>query len=420
MLKSRQNTAVRILVAWSVIIVGLFLLHPFFWDAIYGSRKNPITKRLPKGSITDRYGNPIATGDPRAYPLGEAGEPLVWAYFEGRLSEQLTTSSSKAKLWYLPEDDEGFDVRTTLDSRLQRAASEVLKNCTGALIIMKLNGEILAEASRPGPGDPNRMTKARFDKIKQDGRHILLNRCETPYPPGSTFKILVAAKLLEKKIPDKPYVCKGSIKVGQKKIACAGHVAHGKVNLERAFLVSCNGAFISKALTELKDSDLASIYNEFSQRQVKGNFTDTEKAFFTIGQGQNLLTPIELATISATIASKGIKPKAVIQKKDVTLERVVDTKVAEQIAKLMIKTAEYGTAKGLRTKDYIVGAKTGTAQLETPQGITNNAVLTGFAGRKKPEIAFVLVVENTDGSAASVAVPRMKHLLDFLFTKVKH
>lgn len=419
MLKNRSTTSVRVLIVWSVVLVGIFLLHPFFWDTLYSSRKNPVIRRLPKGAILERHGMPVATGDDRVYSLAAAGEPLIWAYMEGRLSEQLTTSTKKSKMLYLWGDDEGFDVKITLDSALQRMAAEVLKDCTGALIIMKTNGEILAMASSSGvPFNPNTMTRERFKTLQEDKRKPLVNRGETPYPPGSTFKVLVAAKLIEKGVPDKPYQCRGSIRVGHKDIPCKR--AHGSVHLKEAMQYSCNGYFISKALSELSNDDLVSIFSVFSSWQIKKDFRENEKAFFTIGQGQNLLTPIEMATVAATIASKGMKPKAVFQKKDVTLTKVMDTKVAEQISGLMINTAEYGTARGLMgNKGQIIGGKTGTSEIETSEGIRNNAVLIGFAGRKKPEIAFALVVENTTGSSASEAVPRMKKVLDYYFKKVK-
>jgi len=414
---NKANTAAKILMIWGVIITGTFLLHPFFSSVIFASRDNPILPKLPKGSTLDRHGEPIAAGDPRIFPLASAGEPLVWAFLERRLSEQLTTDNKTSKLLFLPVNDEGFDVKTTIDSQLQRIASDVLKDCSGALIIIKTNGEILAFASSPN-FNPNGMTKERFEQIRGDARTLLSNRCESPYSPGSTFKILVAAKLIEKGVADKPFHCNGSVRVGQKVIKCKS--AHGLMDLKNATRVSCNCYYISKALSELSGADLASIYNKFSSRPVKTVASDIDKAYFAIGQGsQNLLSPTELAVASATIAT-GMKPSAVFQKKDIAITKVIDPKIAEQVAGFMSSVVKQGTAKGLRcNKANILSAKTGTAEVETSEGITNNALLTGFAGRKKPEIAFALVLEHVQGTSATEAVPRMKKVLDFYFDKVK-
>jgi len=356
-MRINSNTATMILIIWGVIIAGAFALHPFLSNDIFASRDNPILLRLPKGSILDRYGVPLATGEPREYPLGAAGEPLVWAYLERRLSEQLTSKKS-SKILYLFGGDGSCDVKTTIDSDLQRASVAAIKDCTGALVILKINGEILSFASSPG-FSPNGLTKERFDQIKEDKRALLSNRCETLYSPGSSFKILIAEKLIAKGLPEKPYYCRGHVKVGQKIIRCK--TAHGLVDLKSATRLSCNGYFISRAISDLSEDDLVSAYNQFSSRQIKELPNKIDKAFFAIGQGnQNVLSPSELAVISATIArNDGLKPVPVFLKKDISLTKAMDPKVTKQLAGLMTDVVDQGTARGLRSSKYrIIAAKT--------------------------------------------------------------
>ena len=145
----------------------------------------------------------------------------------------------------------------TLDGELQRLAEEAAADLgQGAVVITQVpDCEILALASVPD-FHPDRVGEA---VDREDSP--LVNRAFSAYAPGSVFKLVVAAALLEQGRPVETFPCTGSVNVNGLTFSCAGGQAHGEVNLEQALAQSCNGYFINAARSLGGQAILTMAYN---------------------------------------------------------------------------------------------------------------------------------------------------------------
>ena len=229
--------------------------------------------------------------------------------------------------------------------------------------------------------------------------------------------------LLEKNSRGKAITCDGSLRVGNKEIKCMK--PHGLVrDMEEAFTLSCNVWFMKNALSELDDDTLGISFKRFMGRAMKKELGREDIALSAIGQGEVLVSPMELAMLAASVGNKGMTPEPHFTKENLAMTKAMDKKTANKLTEMMIMVVKKGTAKGL--SDYLkagrfVAAKTGTAERDTPDGKVNTAVLIGLAGhsKDKPEIAFSIVIEKAQGYGGTVCVPMMKEILDYYFSKGK-
>ena len=145
----------------------------------------------------------------------------------------------------------------TLDGELQRLAEEAAADLgQGAVVITQVpDCEILALASVPD-FHPDRVGEA---VDREDSP--LVNRAFSAYAPGSVFKLVVAAALLEQGRPVESFPCTGSVNVNGLTFSCAGGQAHGEVDLEQALAQSCNGYFINAARSLGGQAILTMAYN---------------------------------------------------------------------------------------------------------------------------------------------------------------
>src|SRR5208283_4392265 len=145
-------------------------------------------------------------------------------------------------------------------------------------------------------------------------------------------------------------------------------------------------------------------------------------ALAAIGQGEVLVTAVDMARLAATIGNKGMQPTPHVVRANTETPKVTDEKTAKKLTYMMTMVVKTGTAQGLADylkRGYFIAAKTGTPEKDTPKGKINNAVLIGLAGRtkNKPDIAFSVVIEDTQGHGGTVCVPVMKKILDYYFSK---
>jgi peptidoglycan glycosyltransferase len=413
---------------WSLLIMAALLRYTLSFDPFFGTARNVVNRYQVRGEIMDRYGKILAYGSPRKYPLGAAGSPVIGGvntetgsegYIEQKYAGQLTASKI-SKLWYLlNQSKEGYPLKTTLDRNLLLTAYKAMDSYNGSVVIMRLDGEVLVPISKPSY-DPNKMTKKYYAEMTKSPDSPLFNRAfYGKYEPGSTWKTVIALTLLEKNSQGRAITCNGSIKVGRKEIRCMSH--HGLVrNMNDAFTKSCNIWFIENALSELKPEELRESFKKFMGREMKKDLGREDIALAAIGQGEVLVSPLELASLAASIGSKGMKPVPHLVKAKTEASRVMNEKVAERLSDMMTMVVKRGTARGLSLylERGFVAAKTGTAERDTPKGKINTAVLIGLAGRtkNKPEIAFSVVIEDAHGYGGTVCVPVMKKILDYYFS----
>lgn len=360
---------------------------------------------------------------------GEDGGQQVEVDYRGRLTQILGQK----------EPVKGKDLRLTIDARLQRLAWELLEDKTGAIIVMEpYSGEILAMVSRPGydPNvfiDPNRSGIRR--RILEDPSAPLLNRaigCQ--YPPGSTFKVVVALTALElgKITPSTRRSCEGIYYLGERGFRCWNEDGHGSLDLKEAIIYSCNIFFYQVGLMvgvdniakmarylgcgqptgiELPKEAKGLVPTSRWKMITKGeHWYDGETLNLSIGQGYLLVTPLQVARMMSAVATGGSLTQPHLIKKDgmVKGSRKLDI-LAENVKVIkegMVKGVswERGTGHRAYIPGFAIAAKTGTAEVEKGR---SHSWFSGFCPAERPEISFVVFLEHGGyGSQEAALVAR--------------
>lgn len=342
----------------------------------------------------------------------------------------------------------GTDLTITLDIRLQMLAEQLLQNKVGSAVAIEPHtGEILALVSSPN-WNPNMLVgKGRtgnYNALLQDPSKPLLNRAtQATYPPGSPFKLIQTLICLQEHgiTPRTQYPCSGP---GSTPIKCTHH--HGSpVSLEEAIEQSCNPYFWCAFRDMLQQGGYGEENENFRRNyetwrnrvlsfgfghrfddsdvgyQSAGSVPGTQfydryygktgwKAItirsLSIGQGELLVTPLQLANQAAAIANKGyfITPhlnrsdSMQLRRHDIDIEPAYFDIVHTGMRRVMTN----GTGRWYQLPDSIASCgKTGTAQ--NPHG-KDHAIFIGFAPADNPQIAVAVVVENA-GFGATWAAP---------------
>ena len=352
----------------------------------------------------------------------------------------------------------GTDLYTTLDIQLQLLAEELLAGKIGsAVAIEPKTGEILALVSNPSWNPKVLVGKERsknYNQLLKDPTKPLMNRAtQATYPPGSTFKTIQALVCLEQGAitPNTLYPCSGPQSTP---IKCTHH--HGSpVALDKAIEQSCNPYFwcayrdlLQKdgygkdnadfrhryelwrdAVMEFglgqrfKDTDLS----EQSAGKVP-NIKEYDRTYGTtgwkaitirslsIGQGEILVTPLQLANQAATIANEGYFITPHLNKNDSMLthrhEIGIKQKWFAEVKEGMHRVMQYGTGRWYPIEGISQAGKTGTAQ--NPHG-KDHAIFIGFAPVEDPQIAVAVVVENA-GYGATWACPVASMMMEQYLT----
>jgi len=360
----------------------------------------------------------------------------------------------------------GHDVSLTLDLGLQLAAEEALAGVSGAIVAVDpRDGAILAAASSP-PIDPNAfsrgLSQAAWEGLTGDPRHPLQNRAlQAQYPPGSVFKIVTAAAALEAGAitPATTFTCRGALRFGKRDFRCWKRSGHGEVSLHRALVESCDVYFYQVGLKVGIDAIAATARDFGLGRQTgaglggeaAGLVPDTawkrrargepwypgETLSAAIGQGYDLVTPLQAALLAATVANGGTwhQPRLVRRVVDAAGATVREPppgeehRVAIPEADLaLIRDALWGvvnepggTGAAARLPGLGVSGKTGTAQVVRmqargeresgpPERYRDHAWFVCWAPREQPRIALAVVVEH-GGHGGSTGAPIARRLL---------
>ena len=366
----------------------------------------------------------------------------------------------------------GYNVVLTVDASLQRIAWEEMKDKAGAVaVIDPRNGDVLAMVSTPS-FDPNLFNGGisidDWEELSTDPSHPLGNRAISgQYPPGSTYKLFVAAAALEEGLitPDTSFNCNGSLEFGNRKYRCWNKHGHGRVNLHRAIVESCDVYFYN--LGKLVGVDkIAKYARAFGLGQITGIDLPREKSgliptsewklsrfkeawqqgetlSIAIGQGFDLVTPIQLVNAYGALANGGTVYRPRIVKSIETADgRILKTFEPEPKSTLPLSKETMdiltralwgvvnengGTGHALRRKEADVSGKTGTAQVVgMPDDKTgskrkiisakfrDHALFVCFAPYKNPEIAIAVIAENA-GHGGSAAAPIARKIIDTYF-----
>lgn len=448
-----------------IILIGyLSFFQVFRADAIV---KNSYNKRLwineekvLRGSIIDRNGKILAyseeegEGYRRLYNFGRLYSHIIgYSYREyGKVGLELqynnlllniseNTPIGEIKNIVLPST-EGNTLKLSLDHHLQNFSRGQMKGKKGAVVLMNpRTGEIYSMVSMPD-FDTSRL-KEDWNDIMEDKDSPFLNRATSGlYIPGSAFKVVTAAALIDSPHIDKEYTCTGTAKIHGYILKDYDEKGHGKINLEEALVKSCNTYFAEKGLEVGKDKlgevmdrfminknipfDLASKKSTFPHRDKLGQ---TDIATAAIGQGQVLVTPLNMAMIASGIANGGDIMKPILLKEAISpegrvvksvktevLSRATDVFTANELKNMMVEVVKRGTGSNASIKNYRVAGKTGTA--ENPSG-KSHAWFIGFVPADEPQFAIAVVLEEEGSTGGRAAAPIGRNILIEALNNIK-
>ncbi|MFQ5673450.1 MAG: penicillin-binding protein 2 [Nitrospinales bacterium] len=365
----------------------------------------------------------------------------------------------------------------TLDQRVQQTVERLMAGTpenpvSGSVVVMKAHtGEILAITSKPS-FDPNRfatgISRAEWRDLVADAMHPLQNRAiDGQYPPGSTYKIITAYAGLQEKIitPETVIKCPGSFRLGRRTYRCWKKGGHGAITVYDALKQSCDVFFYTVG-HHLGIDRLARYAGAFGLgRYTKINLTGEKPGLIptsewkksargeswlpgetisaSIGQGYNLVTPLQQANLMAAVANGGILLRPylvkriedpdgnVVEEFHPRVERRIDiqpeTLTLIRDALRGVVNEPHGTARSARLKNVLVAGKTGTAQVvgmkkgdeeldkeEIPYRFRDHAWFIAFAPYERPEIVVSIIVEH-GGHGGHTAAPIAREIMKTYF-----
>ncbi len=398
---------------------------------------------------------------------GKKGSKMVLVDVHGR------EVGSFADGQYDIKPEKGLDLQLTIDSDLQQLAEELMQNKVGSIVAIEpKTGEILAFVSSP-TYDPNLLAGSfaaqKWDSLRKNPYLPLYNRALlATYPPGSIFKILNGIIALAEGTIDMDwsYGCGGGFWRNKGRPKC--HVHPAPTTIKTAIMHSCNAFFAAVYVDFLQNKKFKNIYESYDRwhhwmkqfgigektgvdlpNEKKGllpthNFYDKwyKKNGWramtivsnSIGQGEVLMTPLQMANVTACIANKGwyiqphflknvIKPRNFVdtleyptfQKIEIDFSKSVIPKdsIFEVIFDGMELVVEQGTGYLARIPGIRICGKTGTAQNKHGD---DHSVFVCFAPRENPQIAVAVIVENA-GFGGVVAAPIASFIVEKYLNK---
>lgn len=356
---------------------------------------------------------------------------------------------------------DGPSLTLTLDAQLQRAMERAFHGRPGAALALDPEtGEVLAMTSSPAY-DPNQFTmgieRALWSELSRDPATPLMNRViQGQYAPGSLFKIVMALAALEEGVvtPERTFYCPGYLSVYNNVFRCNRAEGHGMVNLRRALAQSCNVYFYQVGvLLEIEriagwarrlglgaptgvdlPHEAAGLVPspEWKLRTQRLSWYPGETVSVAIGQGQLIVTPLQIARLVAVLANGGklVRPRLV----RAVGGRAVDTPPAEDLglapealaavrAGLCAVVNEQGTGWRARLEGVTVCGKTGSAQVVSHARLARpgaseswqpHAWFVAYAPAEKPRIVLAVLVEN-GGSGGEAAAPVAREIMAEFF-----
>ena len=347
---------------------------------------------------------------------------------------------------------DGTDLKLSLDADLQRIAQVELKKeldkagiKRGAVVALDpRNGEILALVSLPAYNNnffAGSVSSTYYAKLNNDPDHPLFPRAWSgSYPSGSTVKIVVSLAALEEKVitATTAVLSNGGIRIGQWFFPDWKAGGHGMTNVRKAISMSVNTFFYAvgggyQSITGMGVDKLTSWYRQFGLGEKTGIDLPTEAKGFvpskawkeekfdtrwfvgdtynlSIGQGDLLVTPLQVARYTAYFANGGtlVTPHVAKDIQTTSTRLNVNPENIETVRLGMRDNVLSGSGRSLSTLPMNAAGKTGTAQWNSTKN--THAWFTSFAPFEKPEIVVTVLLEE-GGEGSSVAVPVAKQIL---------
>jgi len=364
----------------------------------------------------------------------------------------------------------GKNLLLTIDHRLQQLAETLLNDAAGAVVALDpRNGHVLVLASSP-PFNPNAFVSGishkDWEALVSNPQHPMENKAiQAEYPPASTYKIITAIAGLEEGVIDEntTFFCPGHYYFGNREYRCWKKGGHGNMNVEKALTESCDVFFyqvglrlgvdrIAKWAQRLglgsptgidMDQEAAGLIPTAAWKKQKTGipWQGGENLSIAIGQGFDLVTPLQQAVMIAAVANGGIRYKPIVIKaiqdencnenldiKEKVMGQVqIRSRTLEIIRKALwnVVNTERGTAWRSRVEGLDICGKTGSAQVierkekkpekepnKRLENLKDHAWFIAYAPAQNPRIAVAVIVEHGE-HGSSAAAPIAKELIRF-------
>jgi penicillin-binding protein 2 len=356
------------------------------------------------------------------------------------------------------ESTPGNDITLTVNMQLQEfATSKLDPRGSSAVVIDITNGNVIVMASTPS-FDANEFTQGisskYWNELMENPYRPLINKAiSSQYPPGSTFKMMVALASLKEGVPPSTIVnCPGYVTLGGRKFHCWKEGGHGSLNMAQALMHSCNSYFYTMA-RRIGIDNFSNMAKEFGlgaptsielpheasgvvaskswkRKKYKQEWQMGDTLNSGIGQGYMLATPLQLAVMAARIASGTmVTPHLVMDKEhlhphfdpmDIPKEHLAVIREGMNA----VTNIPGGTAYGSRIlqPEFAMAGKTGTSQVigkkypgqdNSKSGSwenKNHGLFVGYAPVDNPRYACAVVVEH-GGSGSGAAAPVARDIL---------
>jgi len=411
--------------------------------------KSGLYPNVKTGDSIGRYGVEKSF---ESFLQGKRGGRQVEVDVNGRVIKVLKTVESLS----------GSDLHLTLDLKLQRRAESLLAGQDGAVVaIDPTNGDVLVMASTPSfdqndfiGGISNKKWRVLMD---DPGRPMNNKAIQAEYPPASTYKIITAMAGLEEKVIDRntAFYCPGFYRFGNRRYHCWSRNGHGEMNVVDAMERSCdvyfyqtgeklgvdalaqyaNGAGLGRLTGIRLAHERAGLIPTaaWKKRRFKEAWQAGETLSISIGQGFDLVTPLQMARFIAAVGNGGTlyRPRIVksVRDRKGTVIQDIEPEITgglpvskENLALvrkglLNVVHGSRGTARRIRAKEYEIAGKTGTAQVFSRKAgekfdnkklgrtLQDHAWFVCYAPAENPKIAISVIIEHGEhGSSAAAPV----------------
>lgn len=340
-----------------------------------------------------------------------------------------------------------ISLRSSIQREVERILTEQNKR-SSVVVLDAATGDLVASASYPFfyPGSVEQY-------LESDSMELFHQATQGQYPPGSLFKIIVAAAALEQNVagPATLFHCDGAVEINGVRIRCSsgGESGHGDITLAEAFSQSCNVAFIQLGILT-GGEEILSMAEQFGLgntllggvvEENPGLLPDRKDIMgagignLSIGQGKLLITPLQAARVSQVIVNDGrdvpirlvhgllmagdFEPQLpTVQAGSFPHDRqIISPKTAKLLKQWMVDTVEVGTADNYSgAESQSAGGKTGSAQSSSNGEKVVHAWFTGFVPAEDPRYVISVVVED-GGSGRTTAVPLFEKISQILETE---
>lgn len=458
----RQIRQLGVVLSVGFVIAAFGLLY---WSVIraqvlVGRTDNPrlieAERRVRRGDILDRDGRPLVRSEPGGngtwkrvylypnlapvvgYSSIDHGTGGIERAFDAQIRGERPTTVGQ-QLWadLLHLHSSGVSVTLTIDVDVQQAASQALGDDVGVVVVLSVpGGDVIAMVSQP-TFDPNSL-EADWPRLQFDSRKPMLNRAvQGLYPPGLVFETITLAAAMQEGLVSSTTVFTdepGVILTVDPPISCPSNPPEVPFTLAEAYTWPCSVLFARLGL-ELGGERLADYATQFGVGQplglpidaatgqllARGVWSDLIAARTAMGQGEVLVTPLEMSLAMATIANDGVRPAlglvaAVGDQAPLRPDQprqVLDKEVARQVRSILAESFAVGQRTSALPAVDLAG-RAGSADSGIA-GAPPHAWFIGFSPVAQPRYAIAVIVEHGDQGwevAAPVAIRVVAELGD--------